>query len=79
MHNFVWCNIHWCTLILCIHVSIHIEKQVVYRETSRERLEAQVKEDSITYVAPKSYHSTTSEYDSVTESDGEEEEKSQRK
>ena len=21
MHNFVWCNIHWCTLIVCIHVS----------------------------------------------------------
>ena len=55
------------------------KKPVEYRETSRERLEAQVKEDSITYVAPKSYHSTTSEYDSVTESDGEEEEKSQRK
>ena len=54
------------------------KKPVEYRETSRERLEAQVKEDSITYVAPKSYHSTTSEYDSVTESDGEEKEKSQR-
>ena len=55
------------------------KRPVEYRETSRDRLEAQVKEDSITYVAPKSYHSTTSEYDSVTESDGEEEEKSQRK